>query len=89
MSRRVIRNFRRPESLEDFTKMVHLLLEDTWGNLGAVIPHGNDAIEIEWGFDVPDEMPMVMIRVSDYDAEIAARVDELEKQNWERSPGLN
>jgi hypothetical protein len=84
---RVIRRFRKPETLEDFTKMLRLLLEDVFGDIGMVIPHGDDAVEIEWSYDVSDTMPWTMIRVSDYEAEIAARVDEQEEEHWERQPG--
>ena len=90
MSRRVIRSFRHPETVEEFTKMVRLLLDDAFSDIGMVDPHGDGVVKIEWSYDVPDEMPAVIIRIADYEAEIAARVDEQDREeDWERQPGLN
>jgi hypothetical protein len=87
---RAIRSFGHPETVEEFTKMVRLLLDDAFSDIGMVDPHGDGAVKIEWSYDVPDDMPAVIIRIADYEAEIAARVEEQDREgDWERQPRLS
>jgi hypothetical protein len=87
---RVIKRFRRPETLDAFVKMLRLLLDDAFGDIAMVDWHGEHAIQIEWSYDVSDDMPAVIIRIADHEGEIAARVHEREREeDWERQPALN
>jgi len=85
---RVIRRFRKPETLEDFARMLRLLLDDTFGDISLVDWQGEHAIQIDWSYDVSDNMPAVIIRIDDHDDEIRSRVEEAE-QDWERQPCFN
>ena len=63
--------------------MLEFMLGDQFEGIACVSPHGPGKITIEWNHSVSDRMPMVIIEIRDYEAELDAR----EEEHWERQPG--
>jgi hypothetical protein len=83
LANRVIAKFRRPRTVTEFTRMLEFLLEDHFEDIACVSLFGSDKITIDWNHAVSDKMPMVIIEVRDYEAEIEARREQ--KGEWELS----